>query len=157
MTDIKDRIKKLGSYFNEMKVGTGSNGEEYIYVTTVFPREWVLDGRTIEKFGVSSSQENGLTYFWADMNTDFSTIFDAIDFNVKVNLDAQEKVVLFNEKINELREIFADENNTIEKLKTLVFTFGQEQKSSLPFSVDPESTKKVKNKVPREEKAQLDE
>jgi hypothetical protein len=37
------------------------------------------------------------------MNTDFSTIFDAIDFNVKVNLDAQEKVVLFNEKINELR------------------------------------------------------
>ena len=151
MTDIKDRIKKLGSYFNEMKVGTGQDGEEYIYVTTVFPREWVLDGRTLEKFNVSCTQENGLTYFWADMNTDFTTIFDAIDFNVKVNLDAQEKVILFNHKMEELRDIFADEANSIEKLKTLTFCFG-EQKSALPFTVDKDSTKKVKNKIKNEEK-----
>lgn len=155
MTDIKDRIKKLGSYFNEMKVGTGHDGEEYIYVTTVFPREWVLDGRTLEKFGVSCTQENGLTYFWADMNTDFSTIFDAIDFNVKVNVDAQEKVVLFNQKVKELQAIFADENNSIERLKTLVFNFG-EQKSALPFVVDKETSKKVKNKVKSEEKQDVE-
>ena len=154
MTDIKDRIKKLGNYFNEMKVGTGQNGEEYIYVTTVFPREWVLDGRTLEKFNVSCTQENGLTYFWADMNTDFSTIFDAIDFNVKVNLDAQEKVVLFNKKMDELRNIFADEDNTIDKLKTLVFTFG-EQKSALPFTVDKDSSKKIKKKIQEDDKQEI--
>jgi hypothetical protein len=142
MSDIKDRIKKLGAYFNEMKVGTGQNGEEYIYVTTIFPREWVLDGRTMEKFNVSCSQENGLTYFWADLNTEFSTLFDAIDFNVKVNLDAQEKVILFNSKIDELKTIFADENNDIDKLKSLKFVFDDVKPSSLPFTVTQDTKKK---------------
>lgn len=150
MTDIKDRIKKLGSYFEEMKVGTGNNGDEYIYVTMAFPKEWVLDGRTLEKFGINCSSEGGLTYFWADLNTDFSTLFDAIDFNIKVNLDAQEKVVLFNSKIGELREIFANEENTIEKLKTLTFTFGEsDEPSKIPFQTNKKV--KIKNKVEENE------
>lgn len=143
-TDLKDRIKLLGEYFNEMKVASGENGEEYIYVTVTFPREWVLDGRTLEKYGVGCSSENGITYFWADLNTEFSTVFDAIEYNIKVNKEAQEKVVLFNQKINELREIFADENNDIEKLKTLSFEFIGEETSNLPFV--PQGKNKVKTK-----------
>jgi len=145
--DIKDRIKALGDYFNEMKVATGENGEEYIYVTVVFPHEWVLDGRTLEKYNVECSTENGLTYFWTDLDTEFSTVFDAIDYNIKVNKEAQEKVVLFNQKINELRQIFADEDNDIEKLKTLEFTFTSENGgSSLPFVT--KDRKKKKNDKP---------
>ena len=143
-TDLKDRIKLLGDYFNEMKVASGENGEEYIYVTVSFPREWVLDGRTLEKYGVECSSENGITYFWADLNTEFSTVFDAIEYNIKVNKEAQEKVVLFNQKINELREIFADENNDIEKLKMLSFEFIGEETSNLPFV--PQGKNKVKTK-----------
>lgn len=143
-TDLKDRIKLLGNYFNEMKVASGENGEEYIYVTVSFPREWVLDGRTLEKYGVECSSENGITYFWADLNTEFSTVFDAIEYNIKVNKEAQEKVVLFNQKINELREIFADENNDIEKLKTLSFEFIGEEASNLPFV--PQGKNKTKTK-----------
>lgn len=142
-TDIKDRIKALGSYFNEMKVATGNNGEEYIYVTVVFPREWVLDGRTIEKFGVDCSQENGITYFWADLNTEFSVVFDAIDYNIKVNKEAQEKVVIFNEKMKELQDIFSDEENDLEKLKSLTFTFNN-VKITPPFSTEKPNKKKVK-------------
>lgn len=142
--DIKDRIKNLGDYFNEMKVATGENGEEYIYVTVVFPREWVLDGRTLDKYGVGCSTENGITYFWADLDTEFSTVFDAIDYNIKVNREAQEKVVLFNKKIGELREIFSDEENDIEKLKSLEFVFAGEKESNLPFSpVKKKKTEKV--------------
>lgn len=137
--NIRERIKLLGDYFNEMKVASGENGEEYIYVTVVFPREWVLDGRTLEKYNVGCSNENGLTYFWADLDTDFETVFDAIDFNIKVNKEAQEKVVLFNQKLTELRELFGDESNDIEKLRTLQFTFPGGE-SSLPF--DPQKTQK---------------
>lgn len=149
--DIKDRIKNLGNYFNEMKVATGNGGEEYIYVTVTFPREWVLDGRTLEKFNVDCSQENGVTYFWADLETEFSTVFDAIDYNIKVNKEAQEKVVLFNEKINELREIFSNEDYDIEKLKTLEFQFIEHKEtSSLPFQVKDDGKKK-KVKTPTSE------
>lgn len=143
--DIKDRIKNLGDYFNEMKVATGENGEEYIYVTVVFPREWVLDGRTLDKYGVECSTENGITYFWADLDTEFSTVFDAIDYNIKVNREAQEKVVLFNKKIGELREIFSDEENDIEKLKSLEFVFAGEKESALPFN--PSKKKKTKTET----------
>lgn len=145
--DIKDRIKNLGSYFSEMKVASGENGEEYIYVTVLFPSEWVLDARTLEKFNVDCSVENGVTYFWADLDTEFSAVFDAIDYNIKVNKEAQEKVVLFNQKINELREIFADENNDIEKLKTLEFGFLSDREgNNLPFN-----PKKKKIKTEKEE------
>ena len=145
--DIKDRIKNLGSYFSEMKVASGENGEEYIYVTVSFPSEWVLDARTLEKFNVDCSVENGVTYFWADLDTEFSAVFDAIDYNIKVNKEAQEKVVLFNQKINELREIFADENNDIEKLKTLEFGFLSDREgNNLPFN-----PKKKKIKTEKEE------
>jgi len=143
--DIKDRIKNLGDYFNEMKVATGENGEEYIYVTVIFPREWVLDGRTLDKYGVECSTENGITYFWADLDTEFSTVFDAIDYNIKVNREAQEKVVLFNKKIGELREIFSDEENDIEKLKSLEFVFAGEKESALPFN--PGKKKKTKTET----------
>lgn len=152
--DIKDRIKALGDYFSEMKVASGNNGEEYIYVTVVFPREWVLDGRTEEKYGVECSTENGITYFWADMDTEFATVFDAIDYNIRVNKDAQEKVVLFNQKINELREIFADEENDIERLRSLVFTFMTDKEgSNLPFN--PNGKKKVKTKTDKQETTEL--
>ena len=143
--DIKDRIKNLGDYFNEMKVASGENGEEYIYVTVVFPREWVLDGRTLDKYGVECSTENGITYFWADLDTEFSTVFDAIDYNIKVNREAQEKVVLFNQKIGELREIFSDEEKDIEKLKSLEFVFACEKESALRFN--PGKKKKAKTET----------
>lgn len=147
--DIKDRIKALGRYFNEMKVASGENGEEYIYVTVSFPSEWVLDARTLEKYNVNCSTEQGITYFWADLDTEFTTVFDAIDFNIRVNREAEEKVVLFNEKIKELRAIFADENNSTEKLKTLKFTFfeGSPETPNLPFN----PKKRDKNKKEGEE------
>lgn len=145
MTNIKDRIKAISPYFCEMKVGTGNDGSEYIYVTTKFPHEWMIDGKTEEKFNVSFTQEDGLTYFWSDMDGDFSVIFDAIDYNIKVNMDAQEKVLLFNKKIKELQDIFSDENNTIERLKTLTFCFDDDVRpSTLPFSVDGRGKKKTK-------------
>ena len=122
MADITQRIAKIKDYFQEMKVANTEEGE-YIYITTVFPSGWILDNRTPEKFGVECVTEKGLSYFWAKIDVGLDRVFDAVDFNVKVNKEAQEKVVLFNEKVKELQDIFADEDNDIERLKTLQMVF----------------------------------
>ena len=72
-------------------------------------------------------------------------MFDAIDYNIKVNKEAQEKVVLFNQKIGELREIFSDEENDIDKLRTLEFVFSGDKESNLPFN--PGKKKKTKTET----------
>lgn len=151
MAEVTNRIKNLGEYFMEMKVASAANeaGEtvEYIYVTVSFPHEWVLDGRTAAKYNVECANENGVTYFWAVMDVGFEKVFDAIDYNIKVNKEAQEKVVIFNEKLHELRDLFSDESYDVETLKGLRFVFDtpQETTSKLPFPVDkPEKPVKKK-------------
>ena len=147
MAEVTDRIKKLGEYFIEMKVASATNesGEpvDYIYVTVSFPHEWVLDGRTATKYNVECANENGVTYFWAVMDVGFEKVFDAIDYNIKVNKEAQEKVVIFNDKLRELRDLFSDESYDVETLKSLRFVFDapQEAPSKLPFPVDKPAEK----------------
>ena len=152
MAEVTERIKRLGDYFIEMKVASATNGDadatEYIYVTVSFPHEWVLDGRTPDKFNVDCANENGVTYFWAVMDVGFEKVFDAIDYNIKVNKEAQEKVVIFNEKLRELRDIFSNEDYDVETLKSLHFEFGAKPESKLPFVVDkPEKQTKKKPKT----------
>ena len=157
MAEVTDRIKRLGEYFIEMKVASAKNDvegvQEYIYVTVSFPHEWVLDGRTAERFNVDCANEGGVTYFWAVMDVGFEKVFDAIDYNIKVNKEAQEKVVIFNEKLRELRDLFSDESYDVETLKSLRFEFtnkAEEVPSKLPFVVE-------KAEKPGKKKTKLEE
>ena len=120
--EVTERISKIKEYFREMKVATTEEGE-YIYVTLVFPGGWILDGRTLDKFNVECTTENGISYFWAPIETGISTVFDAVEYNIKSNKEAQEKVVLFNDMVKQLQDIFSDDENDIEKLKTLTISF----------------------------------
>jgi uncharacterized protein YjcR len=62
------------------------------------------------------------------MGVGFDAVFDAVDHCIQVNKDAMERAQLFQEKINELKEIFGNEENTIKKLRTLEFTFPRQKK-----------------------------
>ena len=152
MSDIKSRIKTLGDHFQEMKVANTDSGD-YIYVVLKFPADWILDEETTAtKFnGVNCSVQNGLIVFWAEITTDFETVFDAIDYNIRINKEAQEKAVLFNQKYQELRDIFSDDHYTLEQLKTLTITLPpqEESKTTLPFplpTTNKGGEKKTKNK-----------
>ena len=72
--------------------------------------------------------EPGEHLFCAEMSTGFDKVFDAVDHCVRENREAMERAQLFQEKINELKEIFGDEGNSIKRLRTLEFTFPKQRK-----------------------------
>jgi len=141
MADIQTRISNIGPYFKEMKVGTSKEGQTLIYVITKLPENWVVDDATEEKYNVQTVRENGVTYFWADLSVGFDVVFDAIEYNITENKNAQEKIIIFNEKVKELQRIFSDNTYTIEQLRKLKFNIDTNE-SQLPFTPVAKDKKK---------------
>lgn len=118
--NIKERIKSLGTYFSSMNIAAENN---IIYVLVNFPHGWTCSEVTEHNFNVKTARDEapGFFYFFADMEVGFDNIFDAIEYNIKFNEDAQAKVALLRNKIEELKNIFEQED--IQTLETLEFKF----------------------------------
>lgn len=118
--NIKERIKNLGTYFNSMNIAAENN---IIYVLVNFPKGWGCSEVTEHNFGVKAvrDQNPGFFYFFADMEIGFDKVFDAIEYNIRFNEEAQAKVSLLRTKIDELKDIFEQED--IQTLETLEFKF----------------------------------
>lgn len=116
--NIKERIKKLGAYFNNLNISSENN---IIYVHVKFPKGWGCSEVTEHNFNVKCVQDEipGYFYFYADIEVGFDKVFDAIEYNIQFNEEAQIKVNLLRDKVEELKNIFEKEN--IETLKTLEF------------------------------------
>jgi hypothetical protein len=129
MADIQERIKQVGEYFSGMQV-TKVDDTDVIYVIVHFPVRWIIDDNVQEKYDVSvvDGKTDGEYLFCAEMSVGFDAVFDAVEHCIQVNKDAMERAQLFQEKINELKEIFGNEENTIKKLRTLEFTFPRQKK-----------------------------
>ena len=125
--NIQERINKLGDYFKGMQV-SAENG--IIYVTVQFQKGWACSEVTEHNFGVNAVRDEipGVFYFFTDMEVGFDKVFDAIEYNIHFNEDAQTKVNLLREKIEELRNIFETED--IETLNTLEFKYKKKIKKS---------------------------
>ena len=132
MNDMQYRIEKISDYFREMQV-TQVDGTNVIYVVVSFPPKWIIDDDVETKYEVSvrNGREPGEYYFCAEISVGFDKVFDAIDHCIGVNKDAMERAKIFQEKINELKEIFGNGTYTIAQLKTLDFVFPP-QKKKLP-------------------------
>ena len=133
--DLKERIEKLGSYFTSMNVAA-ENG--IIYVQVKFPQSWGASEVTEYNFNVKAVRDEipGYFYFFADMAVGFDKIFDAIEYNIRFNEEAQAKVSLLREKVEELKTIFESED--IDTLKTLEFKIKRKKSKA---------NKKVANKT----------
>ena len=130
MADIQDRIKKIGGLFKEMQV-TLVDGVNVIYVVVIFPDRWIVDDTIREKYEVSVMEGNnsGEYYFCADIDTGFDRVFDAVDFCIQANKDAMERAKIFQEKLLKLKELFGNEEVSVEELKGLEFVLGKKKKS----------------------------
>ena len=131
MADIQERIKNTGAFFNGMQV-TKVDDTDVIYVIVHFPPRWIIDDIVKEKYEVSviDGKTEGEYLFCAEMGVGFDAVFDAIDHCITVNRDAAERAQIFQDKINELKEIFGNEEYSIKKLKTLEFTFPRQKKEA---------------------------
>ena len=67
------------------------------------------------------------------MEQGFDVLFDAIEYNIERMQTAMERAKLFREKTQELQELFANEEITIEQLRGLDFTYkNKKKKITLP-------------------------
>jgi len=121
MADIQERIAKLGKMFSGLNIGNDANGKQFVYLEMVFPNGWGVSGLINEKFQVNVVKNDTGTgyYFWAPIEVGFDAVFDAADFNIKANQEAQEKKEFLAEKMKELQKLVLEEDMSV--LKTLEF------------------------------------
>ena len=128
MANINERIKNISNYFVGMKVDSitmddGSNSQ-VIYVIVNFPRKWEIDKDIPNKFNISVAQsDEGEYFFCANLEQGFDVVFDAIEYNVNKMETIEERNNLLKRKINELSQLFMNEEIPIESLRTLEFKY----------------------------------
>jgi len=125
--NIKDRINKLGGYFKEMQI-TSLNDTHVIYVVVRFPNGWIVDESVEEKFNVTVGNGGSKNeyYFCSEIENGEDHIFDAVDYCITKMKDAIERAQLLSQKTTELKDMFEDETIPLSKLKTLSFTFSDD-------------------------------
>lgn len=129
---IKERIEKIKEYFKEMQIVTVDN-EQIIYVIVNFPYGWVIDENIEAKFEVTVQEGEYPTEFYFATNIDNgeNRVFDAIEYNIEKMKDAIERAQLLKTKIAELKDIFQNENITLNELRTLNFTWDKTEHISI--------------------------
>ena len=133
--------------FAGLNIGNDNNGKQFIYLELVFPKGWGVSGLIKDRFQVNVVKNDSGTgyYFWAPIETGFDAVFDAADFNIKANEEAQEKKDFLAEKTKELQKLVIEEDMSV--LKTLEFKI--KRKKTVKKKV--EEPVEVENKEQKEE------
>lgn len=144
MASVQERIAKLGKMFAGLNIGNDDKGKQFIYLELVFPKGWGVSGLIKDKFGVNVVKNDTSTgfYFWAPMETGFDAIFDAADFNIKANEEAQEKKDFLAAKTAELQKLVLEEDMSV--LKTLEFKVTRKKPKTTTGKKKVEENKEVK-------------
>ena len=129
--------------FAGFNIGNDDKGKQFIYLELVFPKGWGITNLVTEKFGVNvvkNDAGNGY-YFWAPIETGFDAVFDAAEFNIKANEEAQEKKDFLAEKMKELQKLVLEEDMSV--LKTLEFKVKRKKTAPAKPTVKKEENKEV--------------
>ena len=119
---LQERIKKNEVYFRGMEIVNNT-----AIIKVLYGEKWGAYPSPDERIKVAKSEEvpNEWFYFSDYTYTVIDEIFDLIEETIDMNLSAIERLGLFNQKMEELKELFA--NESLVKLKTLTFHFEEEK------------------------------
>jgi hypothetical protein len=119
---LQERIKKNEVYFRGMEIVNNT-----AIIKVLYGEKWGAYPSPDEKIKVAKSEEvpNEWFYYSDYTYTVIDEIFDLIEETIDMNLSAIERLGLFNQKMEELKELFA--NESLSKLKTLTFHFEEEK------------------------------
>lgn len=123
--DITKRIEKVKEYFIKFNIEEGA-----ITLALKFPTKWTIPDAEFLKTQynvVAGVTPYGVIYGTESANG-FEKIFDAVEYTIRFNMEAQERLTLFNEKVEELKKLFVGE--PLEKLRTLNFVFDKKKKAT---------------------------
>ena len=134
---IKSRIENIKEYFRQMEVIT-VDGEQVVYVLVEFPKDWIVDATLEYEYNVTigEGRRPNEYFFSATIDIGEDEIFNAIEKNVEKMKAAIERAELLRTKTVELKNMFADENNSLEDLRTLTFSFKKEQPKIVTTSLE---------------------
>ena len=117
---MQDRIKKIEKYFRGFEISN-----DIVYIILDFPKKWQIPSAELldEMFKVKAvnANNNDFLYFCSEINDGIYLVFDAAEFTINFNLTLEEKSQLLIQKVNELKELFAEK--PIEVLKTIEFKY----------------------------------
>ena len=119
---LQERIKKNEVYFRGMEIVNNT-----AIIKVLYGEKWGAYPSADERIKVAKSEEvpNEWFYYSDYTYTIIDEIFDLIEETIDMNLSAIERLGLFNQKMEELKELFA--NEPLPKLKTLSFHFDEEK------------------------------
>ena len=121
---LQERIKKNEEYFKGMEIINNT-----VIIKVVYGDKWGAYPSQDERIKVAKSEEtpNEWFYYGDYSYTMIDEIFDLIEETIDMNLSAIERLQLFNQKMEELKDLFS--NEPLGKLKTIKFVFEEEKKS----------------------------
>lgn len=137
-----NRIIALSEYQIAMETIVDSDNSTMV-VSLKYPKNWKVI-KPDETSDIKTFSDGGSTYYWVDDSVDISSILDLIDETIELNKDLEERVKLLQAKVDELKDIFMEED--LEKLKKIrfVFTTPRGRRSSTKKTA---TTKKKETKV----------
>lgn len=99
--------------------------------------------------------QNGVWYYGASLKeVTFDEVFQCIKDTIEYNKDLERRLLLFQEKIDELRQLFKEED--FNKLKTLEFTFKTKEETKKSERKTNKKKNKPKEKNKKETKIQAE-
>lgn len=125
MSKIQQRLDSLQPYINGIRYVQGMQ-----IVDAMFKEGWTVpDSKIIRKELVDKSQ-NYYMFFSENEDITFDDLLDYIQNIIKINIERENKNILFKDKVKELQIIFKE--NNLNKLQKLEYVFSDElDKSSI--------------------------
>lgn len=123
--DITKRIDKIKDYFVKFNIDEGA-----ITVILKFPSKWTIPDMDFLKkqYNTAAGATPYGVVYATELTNGFDKIFDAVEYTIRFNMEAQERLTLFNEKVEELKKLFVEES--LERLKTLNFVLDKKKKGT---------------------------
>lgn len=118
---LQDRIQKIQPYFRGIEVK-----ETLFIVRVVYPNKWSAYNRSDDNIKAAKSDdtsENEWFYYASVNDVDLGEMFDLVEDTIATNQELYQKIELMRVRMEELKDLF--QNESLEKLKTLEFTFGK--------------------------------
>lgn len=148
--DLKNRIEKIGDYFKSCNISEG-----VIYALVNFPNQWIVPDKDTmkEMYGVEVTKDStpNCFYFFTTINNGTDAVFDAVEYTVTINKAIEEKSKLFEKALNDLKEMFTNEDD-INVLKTLTMSFKSKKAKKKSVKKQKEEDKKTVDKTPSKTK-----
>lgn len=118
---LEDILMSLAQYAVGFKV---SNGKFIVNIT--YDKSWTIIQPVDDSIKVMKDSEQDVYYYVAPVSIGMDQLFSVINDTIDYNRELEKKLELFKKKIEELRELFAQE--TLSALQNLKFVVEQKKK-----------------------------